>query len=172
MDTDEAGPCGPAAEPQAEPVHDWAAIRQAYCGGKLTLAEIEERFGVNRSSIYHRVDNERWPRRKPANRGGRSKAEQLLARLKHIVEQRITDFENLAGAEAQGNGASLERETRSLASLVKLMDKIVELETAARNARHRGATSWSAAYRDQRREELARKLIAMLERERGAPLPE
>lgn len=168
MDTDDAGPGWPVAVA----AHDWAAIRQAYCDGKLTIAEIEKRFGVQRTSIYHRIDSERWPRRKPARRGGRSKAEQLLARLKHIVEQRIAEFEDTDGAEAQRSGANLERDARALAALVKLMDKIVELETAARNARHGGARRWSPAELARRRAALAQKLVAMLEQERGRPLPD
>lgn len=98
------------------------------------------------------------------NNGGRA----LLVRLRRHVDARLQEIEAAEACEGR-TAAEREKDTRTLATLVGLTDKIVQLERQAGEGRPRIRT---AAERQRLREDLARRVIAMLEQVRGEPLPE
>ena len=98
------------------------------------------------------------------NNGGRA----LLVRLRRHVDARLLEID-AAEALPERGAAEREKDTRTLATLVGLTDKIVQLERQAGEGRPRVRT---AAERQRLREDLAQKLFAMLEQIRGAPLPD
>lgn len=142
--------------------HDWPEIEKAYCTSDLTVAEISQRFGLHRRTLYRRIEQEGWPHRREAKAGGN-----MLNRLKRIVERRMAEIERRAAVAGADHGqARLERATGGIASLLKLLEKIVELEKAARHGTDK-PRAWPQAERDRRAAELARKLARMLEQARG-----
>ena len=103
---------------------------------------------------------------------------QLLARLRRIAEGQIDEIETRRAARTDPSlPGEPERDARALTALAKLIEHIAAI--GAKQVRRDGTRDGtqdngggSEADRARRRSELANKLIAMLEQERGAPLPE
>jgi hypothetical protein len=154
---------------------DWAAIRGAYVARSVPVRDICQAHAIHSQALYRRADKEGWPRR----RESRSDAEQrrtlqLLARLRRIAEGQIDEIETRRAARTDPpSPGEPERDARALTALAKLIEHIAAIE--ARHQVRRDGTrdgGSSQADRARRRAELADKLIAMLEQERGTPLPE
>jgi hypothetical protein len=154
---------------------DWAAIRDAYVGRSVPVRDICQAHAIHSQALYRRAENEGWPRR----REKRGDAEQrrtrhLLVRLRRIAEGQIDEIETRRAARTDPpSPGEPERDARALTALVKLIEHIAAI--GARHQVRRDGTrdgGGSQADRARRRAELADKLIAMLEQERGAPLPE
>jgi hypothetical protein len=147
---------------------DWAAVRREYEEGPLTVAEISARWGIPQTTIRDRARQDGWRMRSERPSQPRNRGAGLLNQLYLAVAQGLDEIGTLG---PDRSAADRERDTRTLASLVKLSEKIVQLEKQARD-KAAGTVEWTQEYRDRKREELAQRVIRMLEQIRGAPLPE
>ena len=159
------------ATPAAET--DWPAIRQAYVGQEASVRDICRRHKIHTQALYRRAGKEGWPRRRETTIDAEQRQSlQLLARLRRIAEGQIDEIE--ARREARTGPAPAgepERDARALTALAKLIEHVAAIE-AKHQVRRDGSGGDSQAERARRRAQLADKLIAMLEQEHGAPLPE
>ena len=152
-------------DPAAGP--DWAAVRQAYVGQGVTVRDICRAHGINTQMLYRKADREAWPRRRESmTTAEERKTLRLLARLRRLAAGQIDAIE-----AHRGSRKDPERDARAVTALVKLVEHIMALE-ARHQVRRDGSGGETRADRAQRRADLADRLIAMLEQERGAPLPE
>ena len=159
------------------PGPDWPAIRQAYVSRDTAVRELCRLHGIHSQTLYRKAGKEGWPLR----RESQSDAEQrqtllLLGRLRRLAEGQIEELEMRRARTADPSlPGEPERDARALTSLAKLIEQIAIIEAkhqARRDVTRDGIGRDSEADRARRRSELADKLIAMLEQERGSPLPE
>jgi transposase-like protein len=155
---------------------DWAAIRHAYVSQGVAVREICRSHGIHSQTLYRRAGQEAWPRRRESrNTAEERKTLRLLARLRRIAEGQIDEIEARRTTRTETSPGVPECDARALTALVKLMEHIAAIEAkhqVTRDGTRDGTGEKSQADRARRRAELANKLIAMLEQERGAPLPE
>ena len=157
-----------ARVPAAE--KDWPAIRQAYVGQQTSVRAICQHHGIHSQALYRRAGKEGWPRRREKQGDAEQRQSlQLLARLRRIAKAQINDIE--ARRKDAAAPREPERDARALTALAKLIEHVGDLE-AKHQVRRDDSAGGSQAERARRRAQLADKLIAMLEQEHGAPLPE
>ncbi len=126
-----------ANAPRRAPV-DWAAIRQLYEAGEMTLAAIAEQHRVTTSALYRKRQAEDWlPRsssgkvrntRKPNKRSRRTRQEPLLERLFKVVDRNLRLMERRMDSDEPGTAADRERDTRTIGTLTRTIGKITELQ--------------------------------------------
>ena len=118
---------------------DWETIRADYEIGKRPLDEIALEHRITRQKISSRARAENWPKRGEVAEEQRLEtelpqdAEALAARLTKLIAREIADIERQRKTmrdEAEG-----ERQARRLATLVRSIDKLHEIEKAARLAK-------------------------------------
>lgn len=113
---------------------------------------------------------EGWPRRRERRDDAEQRQSlQLLARLRRMAKAQIDEIE--ARRKDAAAPKEPERDARALTALAKLIEHVAGLE-AKHQVRRDGSAGGSQAERARRRAQLADKLIAMLEQEHGAPLPD
>lgn len=106
-------------------VIDWAAIEKDYRAGKLTVATIERRHGIDRNTMYKRARRDGWPLRQPelSREYHDAKALRRLAeRVRHRLERRLDRDEDDAAAEGRDHSVNL------LDKLVHVHERIAHLE--------------------------------------------
>lgn len=145
-------------QPAAAP--DWAKLRQDYEQGMRSVAEIAAEAGLTRQRLTVIARRDGWKPRGP----GKPKSEATRAtirRLKTLLQQRLADFEaQITSLGAEADAASSERDIRAMNTLVRTLEKVLELERkdrahrAKRRARHR-------QFDDAEREALAQRLEAL-----------
>ena len=152
---------------------DWAAIRQAYVSQGMSVRDICQTYAIHSQTLYRRAGKEGWPLRRESHSDAEQRQTlQLLARLRRIAEGQIDEIEARRAARTNLSSPSEpERDARALTALAKLIEHIAAIE-AKHQVRRDGSGRGSEADRARRRAELASKLIAMLEQERGEALPE
>lgn len=149
---------------------DWPAIRQAYVGQESSVRAICRSYGIHSQALYRMAGKEGWPRRREKRDDAEQRQSlQLLARLRRMAKAQIDEIE--ARRKDAAAPKEPERDARALTALAKLIEHVVDLE-AKHQVRRDGSAGGSQAERARRRAQLADKLIAMLEQEHGAPLPE
>lgn len=91
-----------------------------------------------------------------------------IARLKGLLQQRLADFESQFGAlEAEASAASSERDIRAMNTLVRTLEKVLELERKDRAARSKRRKQHRAVT-DATRQALAER-IEGLRRQHSEP---
>jgi len=134
---------------------DWDRIRADYEIGARKLKAIGLEHGITPQKIAARARADNWPKRgevaeaPPPKTGGDlpEDAEALATRLTKLIAREIADVEGqrrMTRDDAEG-----ERQARRLASLVRSIDKLHEIEQAARQAKKNDPDS----DRKKRREE-------------------
>ena len=156
---------------------DWEAVRQAYVNQDTPVRDICSAHGIFSQALYRRAGKEGWPRRRePRDDAEARKTLKLLTRLRRLAKGQIGQIEaRRAGNAEMSSPADAERDARALTALAKLIEHIAAIEAKHQVGRHGandGTDGVSQADRARRRAALADQLIAMLEQERGAPLPE
>jgi hypothetical protein len=156
---------------------DWDAVRQAYVNRSIPVRDICSTHGIFSQSLYRRAGKEGWPRRRePREDAEARKTMKLLARLRRLARGQIDQIETRRAGKPDGfSSGNAERDARALTALAKLIEHIAAIEAKHQAGRHGaqdGTDRGSQADRARRRAALADQLIAMLEQERGAPLPE
>ena len=118
---------------------DWETIRADYEIGKRRLSEVGFEHGIHYNRIIARAKKENWPKRGEVVEDKRLEtelpqdAEALAARLTKLIAREIADIERQRKTER--DEAEGERQARRLATLVRSIDKLHEIEKAARLAK-------------------------------------
>jgi uncharacterized protein YjcR len=143
------------AEPAAAP--DWAKLRQDYESGARRAAEIAAAAGVSWQKLMAIARRDGWT----PQAGMRPKHEATratLKRLKGLLQQRLAGLETqIAGLGAEADAAVSERDIRSVNTLVRTLEKVLELERKDRAARAKRRRH-HRQFDDAEREALAQKL--------------
>jgi transposase-like protein len=154
---------------------DWEAVRHAYVAQRIPVRDICRDHGIFSQALYRRAGKEGWPRRRePREDAEARKTLKLLARLRRLAKGQIDQIEARSAGKTDSPGEA-ERDARTLTALAKLIEHIAAIEAKHQVGRHGaqdGTDGQSQAHRARRRAQLADQLIAMLEQERGAALPE
>lgn len=119
---------------------DWSAVRRAYENGNQTVAEICSGFSISAPTLYRHLRDEGWQPRSsetlrhmkrdaPVENGGTS-TERMLERLQDALELQMKEVEaRLARHDVNlVSDTSVERDARTLASLVRTFERILELQ--------------------------------------------
>ncbi|MEP0706924.1 MAG: hypothetical protein ABJL17_03745 [Parvibaculum sp.] len=118
---------------------DWETIRADYEIGARPLAEIALEHKITIQKISSRAWRECWPKRGEVEEAKTlatelaEDAEALAARLTRLIAREIADIERQRKTER--DDAEGERQARRLATLVRSIDKLHEIEKAARQAK-------------------------------------
>lgn len=160
---------------------DWAALRRAYVSGSEPVPAICARHGVTRHALYRRLEAENWPRR---SQMGKSVARQgtgsgdagaraaLLASLYRRLERHLSSPGEDAGEAGEGSEATSEREARTLATLARTLEKLIELEDGLkRQAGDKEEGAGDERDIERLRAELARRFARLAKSGGDQPLP-
>ena len=119
---------------------DWLAIAHDYRRGDVTVQEVCDRHGISKTTLYRQAKARGWPMRQAAidpeteageERGGDARRLITIRRLYKVLDQKMTNIEARAHSDAEpsrGSPAESERDARTLSSLVRVFEKLTELE--------------------------------------------
>ena len=149
----------------------WEHIRLRYEQAVESVAQIAASISITPHALTARARAEGWLLRslKPgkARKPKAPSTRDTLRRLKEILQSRLGQLEgqiNEIGAEI--NALSNERDIRATNTLVRTLEKVLELEHKERKQRSRRAKQ-TRKFNDAEREELARRIEALCEPEEG-----
>ena len=170
-------------EIEAPAVPDWVDIRARYEAGVEKVAVIAAAIGLAGVTLSNRAKAEGWQLRRirvalpsiesaepaevaPATTAKPGKAQstrQTLLRLKDIIQTRLRNVEGELGAIGEKlNSLSNEREIRSTNTLVRTLEKVLELEHKERKQRGKHRKD-KLRLDDAGRDELARRIASLCE---------
>ena len=145
-----------------EPAPDafWARVRKRYEEGREAVSTIAGEAGITRQALTNKARSEGWTLRgKPGPKPGNTA--DTLARFKALLQRRLSEFEAQIGSlSAEANAATSERDIRAMNTLVRTLEKVLELERKER-ARKSGKRKLSRRFDDAEREALAEKLMGL-----------
>jgi hypothetical protein len=139
-------------------------LRQDYETAARPAAEIAAAAGINRNALVARARREGWKLR-----GQRKSAStrQTIARLKDLLQKRLGELEGELGAiGAEVTAATSERDIRSMNTLVRTLEKVLELERKDRTHRSRKRRE-QRQFDDAERDAFAERLEALHREWRG-----
>ena len=142
-----------------EPLPDafWASVRQRYEAGKESVSAIAAEAGYSVQALVSRARAGGWRLRGSTSRKAIGTRE-TIARLKALLQQRLGDLETQIGALGQAaTAATSERDIRSMNTLVRTLEKVLELERKDRAQRSKQRKQ-QRQFDDAEREALAEKL--------------
>ena len=145
------------------PAAVWARVRERYENGIEALASIAADAGITRQALVVRARAEGWKLRGYVqSRTARPQGTRAtLARFKALLQQRLTEFEAQIGTlSAEANAATSERDIRAMNTLVRTLEKVLELERKER-ARRIARRKHDKRFDDAEREALADKLAGL-----------
>lgn len=135
----------------------WAAARRRYEDGREAVAVIANEAGLTAQALTSRARTEGWKLRgvaKPKAMGTR----ETIARLKALLQRRLSELEAQIGdLTEQATAVTSERDIRAMNTLVRTLEKVLELERKERAQRKRQRTV-ERMFDDAEREALADKL--------------
>jgi uncharacterized protein (UPF0335 family) len=157
--------------PPDDPV--WAHVRMRYEQDQETVQQIADTVGLSGSKLVARAKKWGWmlrgrlpPVPKPASRA-KKRAETTTAtirRLKDILQTRVEQLENqIKEIGADVTAISTERDMRATSTLVRTIEKVLDLERKERSRRRKQNTEFKY-FDDEQRGALADK-IEKLQRE-------
>ncbi len=142
-----------------EPIPDWGSVRARYEQGAEKVQDIAASIGVKPMALSLKAKALGWILRGAAGRSVKSESTRAtLKRLKDLLQQRVANLEreiNEIGKDV--DALSSERDIRSMNTLVRTLDKVLELERKDRNSRHRTNNEFKR-FSDEERGALADKL--------------
>jgi hypothetical protein len=146
-----------SAGDEPAPAALWARVRERYEHGIEAVTTIASDAGITRQALAARARQEGWKLR-GALRGKTQGTRQTLARFKALLQQRLSEFEAQIGTlTAEANAATSERDIRAMNTLVRTLEKVLELERKER-ARRIAKRKHDRRFDDAEREALADKL--------------
>ena len=145
---------------QPAPAALWARVRERYENGIEAVATIAREAGVTRQALAGRARVEGWRLRgSPRVKAQGTRA--TLARFKGLLQQRLTDFEAQIGTlSAEASAATSERDIRAMNTLVRTLEKVLDLERKERSRRV-ARRKHDKRFDDAEREALADKLAGL-----------
>ena len=133
----------------------WARVRERYEHGIEAVTTIAADAGITRQALAARARSEGWRLRASKKAQG---TRATLARFKALLQQRLSEFEAQIGTlSAEANAATSERDIRAMNTLVRTLEKVLELERKER-ARRTAKRKQDRRFDDAEREALAAKL--------------
>ena len=141
----------------------WARVRERYEHGIEAVSTIASDAGITRQALTARARIEGWKMRGYAQpRPGRAQGTRAtLARFKALLQQRLAEFEAQIGTlSAEASAATSERDIRAMNTLVRTLEKVLELERKER-ARRASRRKHDKRFDDAEREALAQKLMGL-----------
>ncbi len=145
---------------------DWQGIRRDYEQGSSSLHDLAERAGLkNWQQLAQRAHQEGWALRRKA-RPKAHKDKQTFARLKKLLHERLSALEaEIGDMNAAAHATGSERDIRAMNTLVRTLEKVLELERKER-AHKRKRRNAHRALDDAEREALAGRLEALARQRR------
>lgn len=138
----------------------WARVRERYEEGRESLQAIAGAAGVTRQTLTARAKSGGW-RLRGSSRSKPGGTRETLARFKALLQQRLSEFEAQIGSlSAQASAATSERDIRAMNTLVRTLEKVLELERKER-ARRTARRKQERRFDDAEREALADKLMGL-----------
>jgi hypothetical protein len=135
----------------------WATARQRYEDGREAVSAIATDAGISPQALTRRAKAEGWKlrgstKKKPVG------TRETIARLKTLLQRRLTELEAQIGdLDEQATAVTSERDIRAMNTLVRTLEKVLELERKERSQRKRQRTA-ERVFDDAEREALAGKL--------------
>ena len=146
---------GGGDEPASEAF--WVSARERYERAREPVSAIAAGLGLSAQALTIRARALGWKLRG----SGKKKAtgtRETFARLKALLQQRLVELERQIGALGEGAAAaSSERDIRSMNTLVRTLEKVLELERKER-AQRKQQRKRQHQFDDAEREALAAKL--------------
>jgi len=150
---------------------DWAALRLRYEQAEETVAQIAESEGLSAQALSNKAKRLGWTMR-AGNKAKSESTKQTLRRLKDIIQNRLRQLEGEIGKIGEEvNALSNERDIRSANTLVRTLEKVLELEHKERKQRVKHRQD-KHRMDDAGRDELARRIESLgQEEQRENPEP-
>ena len=155
------------------PAAFWARLRERYEHGIETVTALAAEAGVSRQALVSRARADGWKLRSAAKTLKKPQGTRgTLMRFKALLQQRLSEFEAQIGSlSAEANAATSERDIRAMNTMVRTLEKVLELERKERARRH-ARRKHERRFDDAEREALADKLAGLRrelvsERDRG-----
>lgn len=146
---------GGGDQPAAEAV--WASARQRYEAGEEAVSVIAEDLGISAQALTVRARALGWTLRRKVKPKA-TDTRQTIQRLKDLLQQRLSELESQIGAlGAEATASNSERDIRAMNTLVRTLEKVLELERKDRTQRSK-QRKLNRAADDAEREALADKL--------------
>jgi chromosome segregation ATPase len=140
-------------QPAAGP--DWGQVKRDYLRKDITFERICTTHGITREEFDARRKAEGWKRKLPRNES----TAQAIRRLKELLHRRLADLEaQLQALGSQVSAADSEREIKAMNTLVRTLEKVLELERKHNARRRRGGLR---IIDNQRRLALAERIEAL-----------
>ena len=140
----------------------WAHIRMRYEQTMETVTQIAESIGISGFTLSKKAKLEGWLMRGAAKPKQKSESTRdTIRRLKEILQKRLTQLEQELGDISQDiNALSNERDIRATNTLVRTLEKVLQLEQ--KDIRQRRSYS-TKKLNNAERDELARRIANLPE---------
>ncbi len=155
---------GGGGEPAADGF--WATARRRYEEGREPVSAIAADAGIASQALIRRARSEGWKLRTKQKK--RTGTRDTILRLKALLQQRLSELESqIVTLSDEATAATSERDIRAMNTLVRTLEKVLELERKerAQRTRHRKA---QRQFDDAEREALAAKLMGLRREIRGS----
>lgn len=135
----------------------WAAARKRYEDGREAVAAIAAEAEISAQALTARARVEGWmlrgtPKKKTVG------TRETIARLKALLQRRLSELEaQIDDLTEQATAVTSERDIRAMNTLVRTLEKVLELERKERTQRQRQRSA-GRQFTDAEREALADKL--------------
>lgn len=134
-----------------------ASLRGRYEDGTEELSVIAAAAGMTGQALALHARRAGWKLRKPA-RKRQAGTRETIARLKSLLQQRLSELEAQIGTlSEEATAATSERDIRAMNTLVRTLEKVLELERKERTQRARQRKA-RRDFDDAERDALAEKL--------------
>ena len=135
----------------------WAAARKRYEDGREAVAAIAAEAGITAQALTQRARAAGWTLR-TAPKAKAIGTRETIARLKALLQRRLSELEAQIGdVTEQATAETSERDIRAMNTLVRTLEKVLELERKERTQRKRQRNA-GRQFDDAEREALADKL--------------
>ena len=140
----------------------WAHIRMRYEQTMETVTQIAESIGISGITLSKKAKLEGWLMRGVAQKKAKAESTRdTIKRLKEVLQKRLSQLEREIGDIGEDISAlSNERDIRATNTLVRTLEKVLQLEQKDR--RQRGGTA-TRKLNDAERDELARRIANLPE---------
>jgi len=147
---------------------DLQELRVAYERGDDPVYMVCNRFSISRTRLYQFVRLHNWQKRSEKNSSQQTLTKnqpaplETLASLRKIARQYVSDLENEINRKDDISSSDRERSVRSLRTLLKIIEDIVELENRFIPSADEGNRK---EIDSKQRQELARRIKALRTRD-------
>ena len=139
------------------PPEAWAAIRARYEAASETVAQIAADIAMTPHRLTLRARAEGWLLRS-AGKTRTQTTRDTIKRLKELLQNRLTQLESqLSALGEEVNALASERDIRATNTLVRTLEKVLELEHKERKQRSQRARQ-NRKLNDAERDELAQRI--------------